>query len=69
MAPGVITTPMTTKPTTHDILKRFTEADKTPMAREGLPGEIADVIVFMCSEEASFVTGVCWEIDGGWCTY
>lgn len=43
-----------------------TKPDRTPMGRGGIPEEIADVIVFLCSEEASFVTGATWNIDGGY---
>ncbi len=39
---------------------------ETPLRRMGLPSEIASVIAFLCSEEASFVTGAAWEVSGGW---
>ena len=29
------------------------------------PAEIADVIVFLCSQRASYVTGAAWSVDGG----
>jgi NAD(P)-dependent dehydrogenase (short-subunit alcohol dehydrogenase family) len=35
------------------------------MGRAAIPEEIADVVTFLCSEEASYVTGACWEVDGG----
>lgn len=38
---------------------------EVPMQRFGLPEEIADIIVFLSSARASFVTGACWVIDGG----
>jgi 3-oxoacyl-[acyl-carrier protein] reductase len=41
------------------------QADKAPLGRFGEPGEIADVIVFLCSERASNVTGAAWSVDGG----
>ncbi len=37
----------------------------TPMGRIGLPEEIAAGVLFLASDEASFVTGVCLPIDGG----
>jgi 3-oxoacyl-[acyl-carrier protein] reductase len=37
-----------------------------PMGRIGLPGEVASVIAFLCSEEASYVTGQVIYIDGGY---
>ena len=36
-----------------------------PLGRLGEPGEIADVIVFLASERASFVTGTLLPVDGG----
>ncbi len=37
----------------------------TPLRRAAFPEEIADVIVFLCSDEASFITGQCINVDGG----
>ena len=36
-----------------------------PIGRMATPGEIAAVIVFLCSERASYVTGAAWSADGG----
>ena len=38
---------------------------KVPLGRFAEPEEIADVIVFLCSERASIVTGAAWSADGG----
>ena len=38
---------------------------KTPLARIGAPADIADVVVFLCSDLARFVTGQNLVIDGG----
>jgi 3-oxoacyl-[acyl-carrier protein] reductase len=40
-------------------------AANIPLGRLGLPGELANVIVFLASERASFVTGVAIQVDGG----
>jgi 3-oxoacyl-[acyl-carrier protein] reductase len=40
-------------------------AAKVPLGRFATPQEIADVIVFLCSERASTVTGAAWSADGG----
>jgi 3(or 17)beta-hydroxysteroid dehydrogenase len=42
-------------------------ASAHPMGRVGQPEEIANVIVFLASDEASFVTGVEIPVDGGFC--
>jgi 3-oxoacyl-[acyl-carrier protein] reductase len=40
-------------------------AAKIPRGRLGTPQEIADVVVFLCSERASNVAGAAWSADGG----
>jgi len=36
-----------------------------PLGRIGLPRDVADVVCFLASERASFLTGICITIDGG----
>lgn len=38
---------------------------RTPMKRVGTAGEVAELIVYLASDAAFFVTGECWYIDGG----
>ncbi len=68
LCPGIIDTPM---------LKRFVEAMPDPeatgqkyaiaqpMGRLGTPEECADAALWLCSDEASFITGVALPVDGG----
>jgi NAD(P)-dependent dehydrogenase (short-subunit alcohol dehydrogenase family) len=37
-----------------------------PARRMGQPGEIAEMVVWLCSDRASYVTGACYNVDGGW---
>jgi NAD(P)-dependent dehydrogenase (short-subunit alcohol dehydrogenase family) len=40
--------------------------DIAPMNRMGEPEEVADVVIFLSSEKASFVQGASWVVDGGY---
>jgi 2-dehydro-3-deoxy-L-rhamnonate dehydrogenase (NAD+) len=44
-------------------------ASKIPMGRLGRPEEVAAVIEFLASDDASFVTGQCYDVSGGRATY
>ena len=41
------------------------QQSRIPLGRLATPEEIADVVVFLCSERASTVTGAAWSADGG----
>jgi 3-oxoacyl-[acyl-carrier protein] reductase len=41
------------------------QAAKVPLGRLATEDEIAGVVVFLCSEVASMVTGAAWSVDGG----
>jgi len=67
VAPGFIETPMLDKAgiTTDPETKRSI-ISLHPIGRLGKPGEIANAIVWLCSEEASFITGHSMLADGGY---
>jgi NAD(P)-dependent dehydrogenase (short-subunit alcohol dehydrogenase family) len=61
--PGYIKTPMTKE--TMD--ERYDEImAKVPVKRLGVPEEIAEAVVWMCSDKASFMTGASHVVDGGY---
>ena len=66
VSPGMIATPMTRLLLEPRGLGREEHmVAKTPLARVGTPDDIADVVVFLCSDLARFVTGQNIVIDGG----
>ncbi|KFY50306.1 hypothetical protein V496_09415 [Pseudogymnoascus sp. VKM F-4515 (FW-2607)] len=63
VCPGFVDTPLVT-PAIREILK--VSIDKTPMGRLASPQEIADGVVFLASDRASYITGISLAIDGGY---
>jgi len=65
VCPGVIKTPMMDRITGNkkEAVEQFTGLE--PVGRFGLPEEIANAVVWLCSDEASFVTGHAMAVDGG----
>jgi len=62
IAPGFIQTEMTAK-LPEDIKKRMLEA--IPLGKLGTPGDVANLCVFLASDESSYITGQTITIDGG----
>ena len=65
LCPGFVYTPLTRKLTDDPESRSFLE-ERHPMGRLGQPEEIAAAALFLASEDASFVTGVCLPVDGGY---
>ena len=63
VCPGYIETNMTV----DTMRRRGTEImGQTPLGRMGKPEEIAEMVVWLASDRASYVTGACYNVDGGY---
>jgi len=60
VAPGMVDTGILSKPAMKKLAKRI------PMKRVASPEEVARTIVFLISDDASYITGSCITISGGW---
>lgn len=60
VAPGIITTPMS-----QDSFDAPTIAQLVPMKRAGRPDEVADLVSFLASERAAYISGQIISINGG----
>jgi NAD(P)-dependent dehydrogenase (short-subunit alcohol dehydrogenase family) len=70
VCPGFINTPMlgTSVDVDETEIKALAEFIKRdmPLGRRGNPEEVAEAVVWLCSDAASFVTGHALAVDGGW---
>ncbi|MDO8531383.1 MAG: SDR family oxidoreductase [Dehalococcoidia bacterium] len=66
VCPGVIRTPMIEHFTGGNAAAAAQLAAGEPVGRMGAPEEIAEAVVWLCSDAASFVTGHPMVVDGGW---
>lgn len=64
IAPGAIDTPMLRAGAEAEELKKYIE--KIPLKRIGRPEEVSAAVVFLASDEASYITGATFYVDGGW---
>ena len=66
VCPGFIHTPMLDQAVggSEEGLKQFAALE--PMMRMGTPEEVAEAVVWLCSDGASFVSGHCMAVDGAY---
>ena len=66
ICPGTISTPMADSLKTDPNLKNYEPNRKQiPFGRRGTPEEIAQAVLFLASDDASYITGTALNIDGG----
>ncbi len=63
VCPGLIDTQMARETTTKAELRAF--VNSFPIKRLGWPEEIGDLVVFLCSDRAAYITGASIDINGG----
>ncbi len=63
VCPGFILTPMQEAEYTPEMIHAF--ENKVPLGRLGKPEEVAALFAFLASDDAEFITGQCFVIDGG----
>ncbi len=64
VVPGVVATPATADMLSNESARKNTEK-LIPMRRIGEPVELANAILFLASDEASYITGATLSVDGG----
>ncbi|SEW53253.1 glucose 1-dehydrogenase [Chitinophaga arvensicola] len=62
--PGIIDTPLLTKVGVPEAARPHLQ-NITPLGRLGQPEDIASMVTFLASDEASFITGAEYNVDGG----
>ncbi len=68
MAPGIIVTEMTYIGRKKEEVDRIVDegVKRTPLGRLGTPQDVANLALFLASEESSFISGQLIVLDGGW---
>lgn len=66
VAPGLIATPLTAERLESNPWYKATMVGATPLGRAGTPDDVAAAVAFLCSDDASFISGQTLAIDGGW---
>ena len=66
LAPGLIDTPMSARAVNDPTVAAFLQTKQPLSQGPGKPDDCAEAAVFLCSDAASFITGIVLPIDGGW---
>ncbi len=66
VCPGAIRTPMVERFLNKDPQLEAQLTAQEPVGRMAAPEEVAEAVVWLCSDAASFVTGHTMSVDGGW---
>jgi len=64
VGPGYIRTPLVEENTNKKQIKGLIQ--KHPIGRLGKPEEVAELVLWLCSDKASFITGAYYNVDGGY---
>jgi NAD(P)-dependent dehydrogenase (short-subunit alcohol dehydrogenase family) len=64
IAPGVLRTPMWDADVARGAIDEQLYLDIVPMHRLGMPSEVGKLVVFLCSDDAAYITGTVHTIDG-----
>jgi NAD(P)-dependent dehydrogenase (short-subunit alcohol dehydrogenase family) len=67
LAPGLIDTPMAARAVQDPAILAYLRTKQPLRGGPGRPDDCAGAAVFLCSDEAGFVTGAVLPVDGGWC--
>ena len=66
VCPGIIRTAMTAEIQANPTMEEQMISRFHPIGRLGNPEEVAEAVVWLCSDKASFITGHALGVDGGW---
>jgi NAD(P)-dependent dehydrogenase (short-subunit alcohol dehydrogenase family) len=66
VCPGIIHTAMIDRYTRGQADRERALVAGEPVGRMGAPEEVADAVLWLCSDAATFVTGAAIPVDGGW---
>ena len=66
VCPGAIYTPMLEEIFSHNPANREKYTDAAPIGRLAQPEEVAEAVIWLCSDASAYITGVSLPVDGGW---